>query len=282
MLFARALAAGATEKVAPRPSPEPGVRFAFLADPEGNLVELVERREAGRARSASSPARPAGRARRRRELFAAEGAIVVGCDIKADGIDLADAGAGARAGSSAGVAERGRHRRPLQQRVGDAGRAASRRSRCDDWRFTLRNELDLIFTVTKAAWPHLVASARARSINTASVSAHGAARLFTEQAAHGAAKGGVLAHHPPPRGVGRAARDPRRTRSRPGLIVTPQIAEFLEDPAHPMHAMRARTRSAGWASPRTSRGSRCSWPPTTPPTSNAVDIVVDGGQSVIV
>lgn len=42
-VFERALAAGATEKVSPRPSPEPGVRFAFLADPEGNLVELVER-----------------------------------------------------------------------------------------------------------------------------------------------------------------------------------------------------------------------------------------------
>jgi lactoylglutathione lyase len=42
-LFARAVEAGATEKVAPRPSPEPGVRFAFVADPEGNLVELVER-----------------------------------------------------------------------------------------------------------------------------------------------------------------------------------------------------------------------------------------------
>ena len=42
-LFARALEAGATAKVAPSPSPEPGVRFAFLADPEGNLVELVER-----------------------------------------------------------------------------------------------------------------------------------------------------------------------------------------------------------------------------------------------
>ena len=26
---------------------------------------------------------------------------------------------------------------------------------CEDWRFTLRNELDLIFTVTRAAWPHL-------------------------------------------------------------------------------------------------------------------------------
>jgi lactoylglutathione lyase len=41
--YARALAAGASERVSPRPSPEPGVRFAFLADPEGNLVELVER-----------------------------------------------------------------------------------------------------------------------------------------------------------------------------------------------------------------------------------------------
>ena len=44
-LFATALAAGATAVIEPRPSPEPGVRFAFLADPEGNLVELVEKGE---------------------------------------------------------------------------------------------------------------------------------------------------------------------------------------------------------------------------------------------
>ena len=42
-VFARALAEGARAMIEPRPSPEPGVRFAFLADPEGNLVELVER-----------------------------------------------------------------------------------------------------------------------------------------------------------------------------------------------------------------------------------------------
>ena len=42
-LFERAVQAGATPRVAPGPSPEPGVRFAFLTDPEGNLVELVER-----------------------------------------------------------------------------------------------------------------------------------------------------------------------------------------------------------------------------------------------
>jgi lactoylglutathione lyase len=41
--FATALAVGATAVIEPRPSPEPGVRFAFLADPEGNLVELVGR-----------------------------------------------------------------------------------------------------------------------------------------------------------------------------------------------------------------------------------------------
>lgn len=43
-VFDAALAAGAVSRVPPSPSPEPGVRFAFLSDPEGNLVELVERR----------------------------------------------------------------------------------------------------------------------------------------------------------------------------------------------------------------------------------------------
>jgi lactoylglutathione lyase len=41
-VFARALESGASPVLEPAPSPEPGVRFAFLADPEGNLVELVE------------------------------------------------------------------------------------------------------------------------------------------------------------------------------------------------------------------------------------------------
>jgi glyoxylase I family protein len=43
-IFAGAIDAGATAIRPPGPSPEPGVRFAFLADPEGNLIELVERR----------------------------------------------------------------------------------------------------------------------------------------------------------------------------------------------------------------------------------------------
>jgi catechol 2,3-dioxygenase-like lactoylglutathione lyase family enzyme len=37
------LAAGATDRMSPRPSPEPGVRMAYVADPEGNLLELLDR-----------------------------------------------------------------------------------------------------------------------------------------------------------------------------------------------------------------------------------------------
>jgi lactoylglutathione lyase len=43
---ARLIGLGAREVMAPQPSPEPGVRMSYLADPEGNLVELVERHPA--------------------------------------------------------------------------------------------------------------------------------------------------------------------------------------------------------------------------------------------
>jgi glyoxylase I family protein len=42
-MHARLLGLGAREIMPPQPSPEPGVSMSFLADPEGNLIELVER-----------------------------------------------------------------------------------------------------------------------------------------------------------------------------------------------------------------------------------------------
>lgn len=42
--FDRVVALGARPVLAPQPSPEAGVRMAFVADPEGNLVELLCRR----------------------------------------------------------------------------------------------------------------------------------------------------------------------------------------------------------------------------------------------
>jgi len=41
--FDRAVARGARPVMPPCPAPEPGVRMAFVADPEGNLVELLDR-----------------------------------------------------------------------------------------------------------------------------------------------------------------------------------------------------------------------------------------------
>jgi lactoylglutathione lyase len=41
--FDRVVGLGARPVLTPRPSPEPGVRMAFVADPEGNLVELLSR-----------------------------------------------------------------------------------------------------------------------------------------------------------------------------------------------------------------------------------------------
>lgn len=39
----RLVALGATSHLPPQPSPEPSLLLAYLADPEGNLIELVER-----------------------------------------------------------------------------------------------------------------------------------------------------------------------------------------------------------------------------------------------
>ncbi len=41
--FNRLVALGARPVMTPRPSPEPLVRMAFVADPEGNLLELLDR-----------------------------------------------------------------------------------------------------------------------------------------------------------------------------------------------------------------------------------------------
>lgn len=211
------------------------------------------------------------------ELFASEGATVVGCDIKVDGTDLSDP-AQAAGWIERGVAGAGRidvlYNNASATRVGPFDDVS-----WDDWQFVLRNELDLIFTVTKAAWPHLKAS-RGCVINTASVSAwRGAA--FTEQAAHGAAKGGVLAltRHLAASG---APHGIRANSISPGLIVTPQIAEFFADPAHPMHGMREAHPLGRLGEPVDVARVALFLASDDAAYLNAIDIVVDGGQSVIV
>ena len=230
-------------------------------------------------------------------LFAAEGATVVGCDLDAERalavaedvraaggqmhclapVDLADPQAAAAwvqdaAGRCGGIDIL--YNNASAPRVGPFAEMS-----WEDWRFTLHNELDLIFTVTSAAWPHLIARGGGVIINTASVAAHRGA-TFIEQAGHGAAKGGVLAmtRHLAASG---AAHGIRANSISPGLIVTPQIEPFLEQPGHPVHEM-LHSHPLGRLG-RSEDVARVALFLASDDAAylNAVDIVVDGGQSLI-
>ena len=85
----------------------------------------------------------------------------------------------------------------------------------DDWQFTLRNELDLIFTVTKAAWPHL--KARGGGLDHQ----HRVGLRVARRGLPGAGRarrgeGRRAGADPPSRRVGRARTASARTRSAPG------------------------------------------------------------------
>lgn len=43
-MFVKLTNLGAESRLEPQDSPEPGVRFAFVADPEGNLIEILDRK----------------------------------------------------------------------------------------------------------------------------------------------------------------------------------------------------------------------------------------------
>jgi meso-butanediol dehydrogenase / (S,S)-butanediol dehydrogenase / diacetyl reductase len=230
-------------------------------------------------------------------LFAAEGATVVGCDLDSDRahavadeiasmgaamtvdapVDLSDPDAAAE--WVAGAASRAGGIDILYNNASAPRVGPFEEMTFEDWRFTLRNELDLIYTVTRAAWPHLVARGGGVIINTASVSAHRGA-TFIEQAAHGAAKGGVLAitRHLAASG---ARYGIRANSISPGLIVTPQIVPFLDEPGHPVHEM-LRTHPLGRLGESEDVARVALFLASDDATYlNAVDIVVDGGQSLI-
>lgn len=150
-----------------------------------------------------------GQGRAAQERFAQEGARVVGCDVQ-DGaaettareladkdhdlwgttVDLANPDA-ASAWVSEGIDRLG----GVDVRYNNAagfGFAPFGEMSYELWKHTLTVELDLVFTVTRAAWPHFVAGGGDSIINVGSISGiRGIAPLG--QAAHSAAKGRVIA-----------------------------------------------------------------------------------------
>ncbi|HLH66545.1 MAG TPA: SDR family oxidoreductase [Solirubrobacteraceae bacterium] len=230
-------------------------------------------------------------------LFAAEGAVVCGADIDAEraqrvASQVRAAGGRMHCHAPVDLADPDAARDWVREAVAAAGGIDVLYNNASapwvgpfsetgwaQWRFSMRNELDLIFTVTSAAWPHLIARGGGVVINTASVSAHRGAR-FIEQAAHGAAKGGVLAITRHLAAAG--ARHRIRANSiSPGLIVTPQIQPFLDQPGHPVHRMRESHPLGRLGTPEDVASVALFLASDDARYLNAVDIVVDGGQSLI-
>src|SRR5437879_7093427 len=151
-----------------------------------------------------------GQGRAAARLFASEGAFVVGCDAKSDEaretVELVrQAGGRMISMSPVDLGDLQGARRWVEEGVADAGgidilynnAGAARFEMIDrmspaDWSFTMRNEIDLIFYVTQAAWPQLVARGGGVILNTAStVTRRGSAAMG--MGAHIAAKAAVIA-----------------------------------------------------------------------------------------
>jgi NAD(P)-dependent dehydrogenase (short-subunit alcohol dehydrogenase family) len=195
------------------------------------------------------------------QILAREGAAVVGCDLDAGGsaetvrlvreaggemTAMAPVDLSTEDGANAWAAEAARAYGGVDILVNNAsairfgpitGLSAG------DWSFTIRNELDIVFYVTRAVWPHLVARdliARGTGsiVNIASITATRGA-FFMPQNAHGAAKGGVLAltyqlvTEGGPHGI-------RVNAVSPAMTATPQTAPLLADPDGPFASELAR------------------------------------------
>jgi meso-butanediol dehydrogenase/(S,S)-butanediol dehydrogenase/diacetyl reductase len=102
----------------------------------------------------------------------------------------------------------------------------------EDWHFTMRNELDIIYYACHYAWPYLKASGNGVIINTASVAGMmGVPGDISGNFAHATGKGGViavtrqLAIEGAPFGI-------RANVISPGLILTPATEGLLEQPKY--------------------------------------------------
>ena len=177
--------------------------------------------------------------------FAAEGANVVGCDIAPEGAEetlrlVEDAGGSMISIHPADLTDKAQCERVVAAAVDRFGSldvlfnngAMAYFAWIEDmtdemWSKTINEELNLVFLMTRTAWPELVKS-KGNIVNTASLSAWAGIELLPGLA-HTAAKGGVLAMTRQLAMEGRK-HGIRANSVSPGTIETNQTRFILEDP----------------------------------------------------
>lgn len=228
---------------------------------------------------------------------AAEGAHVMGCDLdperSRETVDLVRAAGGRMdAHAPADLSTEDGSRDAVERAVAALGgldvlvnnASAIRFGAIDelsfaDWSFTIRHELDIVFLVTRAAWPHIVARGGGSIVNVASISASRGA-FFMPQNAHGAAKGGVLALtyqlviEGGPHGI-------RVNAVSPAMTSTPHTAPLLEDPDGPAPAIVARTPLGRWGQPEDVANAILFLASDEAAHVSGANLPVDGGAAVV-
>jgi NAD(P)-dependent dehydrogenase (short-subunit alcohol dehydrogenase family) len=148
-----------------------------------------------------------------------------------------------------------------------------------DWSFTLRNELDIVFLVTQAAWPHLIARGGGSIVNVGSIVATRGA-WFMPQNGHGAAKGGVLALgrqlavEGGPHGI-------RVNTVSPAMTETPQTSAMLQDPDGPAGQILSRVPLGRWGQPEDVANAILFLAGPESRHVSGANLPVDGGAAVV-
>jgi NAD(P)-dependent dehydrogenase (short-subunit alcohol dehydrogenase family) len=230
-------------------------------------------------------------------LFAAEGATVVGGELDVDGgaetVEMVRAAGGRMDGTH-----------PLDLGDEDAVKAwidgaASAHGGIDvlynnaaatrfspiattsyeDWSFTLRNELDIVFLATKHAWPHLIARGGA-SVLLVGSTAGITGSVTNQRIAHTAGKGGIVAMTRQLAAEG-AVHGIRVNCVSPGMIRTPASAGTLLAEDHPMRTIARHIPLGRIGSP--DEVARCALFLVSDEASyvTGANLVADGGWSAV-